>query len=114
MVGLLFSDWLVEVQGGCVKELEPLAAGIPTRGVGTPAEVLGGISGIAAGLCLLVKSTVILVSGWQPAQIFELAPLLCRSQSRFSLISCLWAAFAQAPASWERLRPWQQRGCSSM
>jgi hypothetical protein len=42
IVGLLFSDWLVDVQGGCVKDLEPLAAGIRTPCVGTPAEVLGG------------------------------------------------------------------------
>ena len=57
-----------------MKDLEPLAAGIRTPCVGTPAEVL--VLGIAAGLCWVVKSTVILVSGWQPALILELAPLL--------------------------------------
>lgn len=46
------------------------------------ADVAGGIAGIAAGLCWLVKSTMIIITGWQPPVIFELAPLLMSVAAR--------------------------------
>ena len=47
---------------------------------------------------LVVKSTVILVSGWQPALIFELAPLL------MSVAVQVLLSVACGPPSRSRLR----------